>query len=403
MRDHPCQRHGLSRRQALASLAALAVPACSRKAPVFNAQAPASAVSIARCGSYGAELAPTLARMFDQLGGLGKLVAGKTVAVKVNMTGDARMRLGTTPAELTHFTHPAVVGATVHHLAAAGARRIRVVEGCFVSGDPLEEFMIDAGWDPGDILNAGAAVEMENTNVLGRGSRYHRLTSSRGGYIFPGFDFNHAYAESDVVVSIAKLKEHATCGVTLGMKNMFGATPITIYGDAAGKDEPSLEARGGRGSIMHEGKRAPSRSAPQEINSSTPRNDRYRMPRIVVDVCSALPVQITIIDGIATMLGGEGPWTGPTMRPGSPGVLIAGLNPVCSDAVGVAVMGYDPAATRGQAPFDECDSFLELADARGLGTRDLRRIEVVGTPIKDAVYPFRKHRPGRFPGTGGWI
>ena len=65
--------------------------------------------------------------------------------------------------------------------------------------------------------------------------------------------------------------------------------------------------------------------------------------------------------------------------------------------LGVAVMGYDPAATRGQPPFDRCDSFLELAEARGLGTRDMRRIEVVGTSIKDAVYPFRKHRPGGFP------
>ena len=93
---------------------------------------------------------------------------------------------------------------------------------------------------------------------------------------------------------------------------------------------------------------------------------------------------------------------GRTMRIGSPGVLIAGLNPVCTDAVGTAVMGYDPAATHGQQPFDRCDSFLELAEIRGLGTRDLRRIEVVGTPIKDAVYAFRQHRPSGFPGSG-WI
>ena len=399
MPDHPCQRSGLSRRQALAGLAALVVPACSRKAAAFNPHAPSAPVSIARCGSYGAELTPTLGRMFDQLGGLGQLVAGKTVALKVNMTGGARQRLGTVPAELAHFTHPAVIGATIRHLAAAGAKRIRVLEGCFALGEPLEEFMLDAGWDPSDILNAAPNVEMENTNFLGHGRRYHRLMAPSRGYIFPGFDFNHAWAESDVVISLAKMKEHATAGITLGMKNMFGATPATIYGDGAGKDEPSVEPRGGRGDVMHDGKRGPSKSAPQELDPSTPRNDRYRMPRIVVDVCAALPVHLTIIDGISTMLGGEGPWTGRTMRMGSPGVLIAGLNPVCTDAVGVAVMGYDPAATRGQPPFDECDSFLELADARGLGTRDLRRIEVVGTPIKDAVYAFRQHRPGGFPGS----
>ncbi len=402
MPEHPCQHSTLSRRQALAGLAALVVPACSRKAAVFNPHAPTAPVSIARCTSYGAELAPTLGRMFDQLGGLGRLVAGKTVALKVNMTGGPRERLGTVPSELSHYTHPAVISATIRHLAAAGAKRIRVLEGCFALGEPLEEFMLDAGWDPSDYLNAAPVVEMENTNFLGHGRSYHRLMAARGGYIFPGFDFNHAWAESDVVISMAKMKEHATAGITLGMKNMFGATPETIYGDGAGKDEPAVEPRGGRGDVMHAGKRGPSKSAPQELDPSTPRDQFYRMPRIVVDVCAALPVHLTIIDGIVTMLGGEGPWTGPTMKMGSPGVLIAGLNPVCTDAVGVAVMGYDPAATRGQPPFDRCDSFLELAEARGLGTRDLRRIEVVGTPIKDAVYPFRKHRPGRFPGEG-WI
>jgi uncharacterized protein (DUF362 family) len=398
MPDYPCQRHGLSRRQALAGLGSLALTPLVSKIKGYGPQAPTSPVSIGRCQSYGAELTPALGRMFDQLGGLGKLVAGKTVAIKVNMTGGTRDRIGRTPAELAHYTHPAVVGATVHLLAAAGARRIRVLEGCFACSDPLEEFMLDAGWDPSPILNAAPNVEMENTNILGRGKRYHRMMAAQGGYIFPGFDFNHAWAESDVVISIAKLKEHATVGLTLGMKNMFGATPITIYGDAAGKDEPTMDPRGGRGSIMHEGSRAPSKSAPQEVDASTPRRGDYRMPRIVVDVCAALPVHLTIIDGVSTMVGGEGPWTGPRIKVATPGVLIAGFNPVCTDAIATAVMGYDPMAKRGQPPFDVCDSFLELAEARGLGTRDPGRIEVVGSSVKDAVFPFRKYRGGGFPG-----
>lgn len=398
MPDYPCQRHGLSRRHALAGLGSLALTPLVSKLSGFGLQAPSAPVSIARCRSYGAELTPTLGGMFNQLGGLSKLVAGKTVAIKVNMTGSPRQRLGGTPSEFAHYTHPAVVGATVHLMAAAGARRIRVLEGCFCSSDPLEEFMIDAGWDPSPILNAGPHVEMENTNVLGRSDRYMRLMGSPGAYIFPGFDFNHAWVESDVVVSIAKLKEHATVGITLGMKNMFGATPITIYGDSAGKDEPAPDAKSGRGGVMHNGDRPPSKSAPQEVDPSSPRRGDYRMPRIVVDVCAARPVHLTIIDGITTMDGGEGPWTGKDNKIVSPGVLIAGLNPVCTDAIGTAVMGYNPLAKRGQPPFDECDSFLELAEARGLGTRDPGRIEVVGTPLKDAIFDFRAHRAGGFPG-----
>lgn len=398
MPDYPCHRHGLSRRQALAGLGSFALTPFVAKLSGYAPQAPSSPVSIGRCQNYGAELTPTLGRMFDQLGGLGKLVAGKTVAIKVNLTGSPRQRLGRTPSELAHYTHPAVIGSTVRLLAAAGARRIRVLEGCFSCADPLEEFMIDAGWDPSQLLNAAPNVEMENTNVLGRGKRYLRLMAPRGAYIFPGFDFNHAWVDSDVVVSIAKLKEHATVGLTLGMKNMFGATPITIYGDSAGKDEPATDAKAGRGGVMHNGERPPSKSAPQEVNPSSPRRGDYRMPRILVDVCAARPVHLTIIDGISTIVGGEGPWTGPRNKIAAPGVLIAGFNPVCTDAIGTAVMGYDPMAKRGQPPFDRCDSFLELAEARGLGTRDLGRIEVLGTPIKDAVFSFRKFRGGGFPG-----
>jgi len=365
-------------------------------ATALIAPPPTGRVSIVRARDYGSGLRPALLRLFDQLGGLGALVRGKTVTIKINLTGSPNDRLGHTPAELAHYTHPALVGATVRLMGEAGARRIRVVEGCYSTAEPLEEFFLRLGWEPRDILNAAPCVEMENTNLLGRGRRYARFMAPGGGLIFPGFDLNHCYGECDAVVSIGKMKEHATCGITLAMKNMFGATPLTIYGDAAGKDEPDEDgAVGGRGAVMHSGRRGPSKSAPQERDPSSPRNDRYRMPRIVVDVVAARPIHIAMIDGIATMTGGEGPWNAGPLRAVRPDLLIAGLNPVCTDAVGAAVMGFDPMATRGAAPFEHCDSFLELAEQCGLGTRDLRRIEVAGLSIREARFPFRLPRFSR--------
>ena len=76
------------------------------------------------------------------------------------------------------------------------------------------------------------------------------------------------------------------------------------------------------------------------------------------------------------------------MRPVKPGVLLAGLNPVCTDAVAVAVMGYNPRATRGTAPFKTCDNTLLLAEGHGVGTTDLKRIEVRGVPIDQALYRY---------------
>ena len=51
-------------------------------------------------------------------------------------------------------------------------------------------------------------------------------------------------------MSMAKLKNHATCGVTLSMKNCFGITPASIYGDDAGVDEPNENpGQGPRGGL----------------------------------------------------------------------------------------------------------------------------------------------------------
>jgi hypothetical protein len=62
----------------------------------------------------------------------------------------------------------------------------------------------------------------------------------------------------------------------------------------------------------------------------------------------------------------------------TPGVIIAGRNAVNVDAVGMAVMGYDPYAERGTPPFIRGDNSLRLAEEAGIATRDLKRIEVVG-------------------------
>jgi uncharacterized protein (DUF362 family) len=363
--------------------------------PVARAEAPASPVALARCRTYDAkELIPVMQKMFDQLGGLVRLVAGKTVAMKVNLTGSPTYRLDHLPLEDTHYTHPAVIAATAHLLSKAGARRIRVLESPWSTADPIEEYILRANWEPRDILGAAPNVEFENTNFLGKAKKYSRMKVPFGGYVFPAFDLNHSSEDCDVFVSIAKMKEHATAGITLSMKNCFGLTPCTIYGTGAGVDEPSIEPKGGRG-LVHAGDRQPSKSAPAEKNPNSPRVDTWRVPRTVVDLCAARPIHLAIVEGIRTMTGGEGPWISERLTGVAPGVILAGLNPVTTDAVSMAVMGFDPMADRGTPPFEACDSTLKLAEEAGLGTRDLRRIEVIGMPVRDAVFDFAAIRAKR--------
>jgi uncharacterized protein (DUF362 family) len=353
----------------------------------LNSKAPGASVAVGACPEYERGVASTLSTMFDQLGGLQKLVSGKTVAIKLNLTGSANEHFHGMPLEMTHWVHPQVIGATVHLLGQAGAHRIRLLESPWSTAEPVQDFMRQAGWNPGDFMRAAATVEFENTNYLGEGKKYSRFMVPDGGLMYRGYDLNHSYADCDVFVSLAKLKEHATAGVTLSTKNCFGITPCTIYGEGAGKDEPSLLPRGGRG-LIHNGNRLASLSAPPLVNPHGSKDPGYRVPRTAADLVAARPVHLAIIDGIHTITGGEGPWV-PGCKAVHPGVLIAGRNCVATDAVAMSVMGFNPMVVRGTAPFEHCDNTLRLAERLGVGTPDLARIEVLGTPISKVRLNFR--------------
>ena len=79
----------------------------------------------------------------------------------------------------------------------------------------------------------------EDTRNRGSYKGYSRLQVPWGGFIYPAFDVNQAYDKTDVLISLAKLKQHATAGVTCAVKNFFGNTPSSVYGD----DGPGEHAR----------------------------------------------------------------------------------------------------------------------------------------------------------------
>ena len=72
--------------------------------------------------------------MFDQLGGIDKLVRNKTVTIKLNMTGAPGNKLQGMALGRTHYAHPKVVGAVAYLMGKAGAKRIRFVESAWATG-----------------------------------------------------------------------------------------------------------------------------------------------------------------------------------------------------------------------------------------------------------------------------
>jgi uncharacterized protein (DUF362 family) len=343
---------------------------------------PTPPVSITRARAYEPEvLLRQLQTMMDQLGGITKLVSGKTVAVKVNLTGNPRDNALGLPASRTYHVHPHVVLATATLLERAGAKRIRFVECTYQTG-PFEPYLQGAGWDLHALSALRVPVEYEDTRNLGRGKKYTEVKVPWGGSLFPAYHLNHSYVDCDVYISLAKLKNHATAGVTLGIKNNFGITPTALYSH----HQVNEQSTSARIAIFHTGEERPADGLPQEVDPTSPRRPTYRVPRHTVDSLGIRPIDLTIIDGIETVSGGEGPWIR-DLAIQKPGLLIAGRNPVCTDAIAMAVMGYDPMAAPATGPFPG-DNHLAMAAALGLGTNDPKEIEVVGLPLQDARHPF---------------
>jgi uncharacterized protein (DUF362 family) len=362
------------------------LPRATRTAPpppAFSRTIQANAkVAVVRCRGFGEEVHGGLAKAFDLLGGIGGLVRGKTVTVKLNLTGTQFAQVFNRPVGDTYMTHPDSALALAKLLFQAGARRVRFVESN-QRMEPLEQTIADGGWDVKAFESLGT-VEWENTRNLGRYKQYAHFKVHSGGHLFSSFELNKAYDETDVLVSLCKLKNHLTCGVTLAMKNLFGITPNSLYGDQA----PNERATAGRGPLHQRRDYRGNGLMPGELKTTLADSPFLRVPRIVADINEARPIHLSIIDGIVSMKGGEGPWA-PNIGLITPGLLIVGLNPVSTDSVGTALMGYkDPRAIQGVVPFTYCDNHLLLAEQRGLGVLDLHAIEVVGTPIADAVCPF---------------
>jgi uncharacterized protein (DUF362 family) len=341
-------------------------------------------VAIVSCRTYDKAVAEALRKSLDLLGGIGWLVKDKTVTVKLNLTGTNFSNYFGRPVGETYMTHPVTVLALNSLLFDAGARRVRYVESTN-SKWGLENSLSLADWDL-KALAARGPVEFENTRNLGKGKRYARLKVPGGGYYFSAFDLNHAYEDTDVMVSLSKLKNHVTAGVTMSLKNLFGITPNALYGDQAGDED----ATGGR-SPLHNPTGFERLKLPGLKPGITATEPETRVPHIVADICAARPIHLSIIDAITSISGGEGPWCADVskIRFVSPGVLIVGLDPVATDAVGTAVMGYpNPRATRGTPPFTRCENHLWLAEKAGVGTADLARIDVRGLSIEQARHPY---------------
>ena len=314
-------------------------------------------VSISRVQTYDrATIESQMQTLIDQLGGLGDVVKpGDSVAIKTNLTGGVFSgRLNGVTAEESFVTHPEVVRALVKQVQAAGAKEIFIVEAVY-------EWESYREWGYEDIAS-DLGVKLIDLNDSKPFADFVEMSVGPDSHIFKNFTFNSILKDVDVFMSVSKMKNHYLAGVTHTLKNLYGLVPYRFY---------RLNEQDKYRSGFH----------------GTETQTRQRLPRIIVDINRARPIHFSLIDGIRTTQGGEGPWIS-SITPIEPGVLIAGKNAVATDAVATAVMGHDPLDDYPDSPFVRCDNHLNLAAQAGLGTNRLDEIDVLGAQISDVRASF---------------
>jgi uncharacterized protein (DUF362 family) len=139
-------------------------------------------------------------------------------------------------------------------------------------------------------------------------------------------------AESGVI-SAAKLKTHSNTGVTLGMKNMFGLLPDKFKG--------KYHLRG--------------------------------ISKVVVDINTVLRPALTVIDGFVGMEG-RGPIDG---TPVQMNLIIAGIDPVATDATACRVMDINPYDIK----------HIRRAYEKGLGSSEA---QILGEKLETVKRAFKR-------------
>jgi uncharacterized protein (DUF362 family) len=295
--------------------------------------------------------------LFEQLDGISDIFSsGKKVVIKINLTGGSanatNAKLQGVPVDEAMWTHPTVVRAVTESIIGTGVspNDIIIVES-LAQGDSFEDSIFQEYMDIKNDLGCQLVDISQGTFVdISTGNDY---------YNFPALTMNQVVRDTDVYVSIGKLKQHAEAGITCSIKNQIGSVPQSYYTTQA------IQYRR------------------QAIHSPTNESSATFLPRSVCDLFAARPVHLAIIDGIKNATGGEGVWN-PNFAPYESHVLFAGKEPISTDSIGAHLMGLNCEAQKLQLPAQnsygdtECDNYLDLLHNRGIGTNQLNEIEIVG-------------------------
>ena len=264
-------------------------------------------------------IAPAVCEVFDHFGGGGKLLrSSQDVYIKVNAVGP----------EPNVYTDPEVLRETITYFRACGARTVYVIENCTQANFTRLVFQ---GTGYLRVCKETGAVpvfldETEAVPIFLEGIEEF-IDISRFA-----FERLIEHGAENLYLSLPKLKTHSMSQVTLSIKNQFG--------------------------LVHQ------RSRIADHN--------YRLHQKFADIYRVLRPDFVLIDGLIATNHGHYPTTYNANKCVVPmDLLIGGPDPLATDVVGAALMGFDLTEVR----------HLDLCRATGIGQSDMARIDIINRPL----------------------
>ncbi|MGC8863965.1 MAG: DUF362 domain-containing protein [Armatimonadota bacterium] len=261
-----------------------------------------------------------------ELAGLMDAFEGRrTVLLKPNL-------LSARQPEEAVTTHPAVVEALGEIARRAGCRILLGDSPPFAGENPARYAALLDRTGMSEVARriAGEIVRFESDVVR---------VSNPSGKFYRSFEIGRPAQDSDLIVSISKLKTHGLTGITGAIKNLFGCVP------------------GIRKGLFH-------------VQAA---ENRQTFAQMLVDLAGAFPRALHIMDAV-TGMDGDGPTAG---RSRKIGLILASSDSAALDAVASAIAGMDPMSI----------DTTRLAHEQGLGCGELDSIQIRGEPLQDVRIP----------------
>jgi uncharacterized protein (DUF362 family) len=305
-----------------------------------------SVVSIVRIQND--KVAMAVEKAIDLLGGIRRVTKGiNTVMLKPNLVS--------TQVEAT--TKPAVVRTLAEMMQRAG-KEVSIGEGSAAAPkfnvvgsevfrtrkreilDPMQRYVFEQ-------LGYGEIARSLRVPLVNLHSGDLVDVAVPGGFVFDKITLHRSLTQVDLLCSVPMMKTHQLATVTLGMKNLVGAFPGTVYQSVRGH--------------MHD---VAANIEPTAASA------------VVVDMVRANRLGLVVVDGSMAMEG-NGPSSGQTFKMN---VIVAGTNPLATDMVAANLMGFEP---------KEIPTFL-WANKAGMKPTTLEEIEIRGEPLDRVRRPFAK-------------